>query len=53
MFIKSVVEKGPPPLIHLVTVGTETAAPHEQQVTVATSATAFSLKSLGTPFMMQ
>ena len=40
VFIKSIVEKGPsrldPPLTHLVTVGTEIAAPHKQQVTVAT-----------------
>ena len=38
-FIKSIVEKGPPPLdpplTHLVTVGTEIAASHKQQVTVA------------------
>ena len=38
VFIKSMVEKGPPsldpPLTHLVTVGTEIAAPHKQQVTV-------------------
>ena len=57
VFIKSIVEKGPPPLdpalTHLVTVGTEIAVPHKQQVTVAASAAVFSLKSLGTPFMMQ
>ena len=39
VFIKSIVEKGPPPLdpalTHLVTVGTEIAAPHKQQVPVA------------------
>ena len=39
VFIKSIVEKGPlpldPPLTHLVAVGTEVAAPHKQQVTVA------------------
>ena len=39
VFIKSIVEKGLPPLdpslTHLVTVGTEIAAPHKQQVTVA------------------
>ena len=38
-FNKSIVEKGPPPLdppqTHLVTLGTEIAAPHKQQVTVA------------------
>ena len=39
VFIKSIVEKGPPPLdpplTLLVTAGTEIAAPHKQQVTVA------------------
>ena len=39
IFIKSIVKKGSPPLdpplTHLVTVGTEIAAPHKQQVTVA------------------
>ena len=39
VFIKSIVEKGPPPLdpplTHLVTAGTEIAAPHKQQVAVA------------------
>ena len=39
VFIKSIVEKGrpplDPPLTHVVTVGTEIAAPHKQQVTVA------------------
>ena len=38
VFIKSIVEKGAPPLdpplTHLVTVGTEIAPPHKQQVTV-------------------
>ena len=57
VFIKSIVEKGPqsldPPLTHLVRAGTEIVAPYKQQVTVAASAAAFSLKSLGTPFMMQ
>ena len=36
---KAIVEKGTPildtPLTHLVTVGTEIATPHKQQVTVA------------------
>ena len=39
VFVESIVEKGfpplDPPLTHLLTVGTEIAAPHKQQVTVA------------------
>ena len=54
---KALLKKVPPPLdpplTHLVALGTENAAPHKQQVTVAASAAAFSLKSLGTPFTMQ
>ena len=57
--MKSIVEKDLPPLdlsqTELVTVGTEIAAPHKQQVrpSCCCSAAAFSLKSLETSLMMQ
>ena len=51
VFIKSIVEKDPPPLdpplTDLVTVGTEIAAPHEQQVTVAAVQLRFHLNFSG------